>query len=143
MSKQLHEHLKSLKSIRPEAGFLARNRANLMNAIAPAPERVRLTAFMPILRMSLATATLSLLIFTSLNQAPKETVGAGAVASLDTNTIQAERLAANATGSIADAAYFRGVSPAISLALENIADPSTDWESEIQVKQALAVLTKN
>lgn len=65
------------------------------------------------------------------------------VASLDTSLIQAERLAANATGSVADAAYFKGVSPAISLALTDIADPTTNWGSETKVKQALAVLTKN
>lgn len=141
----LHEHLKSLKGIRPDAAFLARSRAELIAVIAPAPAPFKLrnawrTAFMPALRMSFATGALALIVFVSAQKTPvyKEEM----VASLDTNAIQAEQLAVNATDSIANAAYFEGVSPIISLALTDIADPSTNWGSANQVRQSLAVLYK-
>ena len=143
MNDQLHEHLKSLKSIRPDAAFLTRSRANLMNAITPAPRRITLTNLTPVFRMSFATAALALLIFVSASKAPAGTNETETVASLDATAIQAERLAANATGSVANAEYLKGISPAISLALTDIADPAVNWESGIKVKQALAVLTKN
>lgn len=138
----LQEHLKSLKNVRPDAAFLARSRANLMAAITPAPRRFSLESLMPVFRMSFATGALALLVFVSVQRTPENTEGA-VVASLDTNAIQAEQLAVNATDSIANAAYFNGVSPVISLALTDIADPSTNWGSANQVRQSLAVLYKN
>lgn len=138
----LQEHLKSLKSIRPNVAFLARSRASLMNAISPAPRRFSLESLMPVFRMSFATGALALLVFVSVQRAPESTEGT-VVASLDTNAIQAEQLAVNATNSIANAAYFNGVSPVISLALTDIADTSTNWDSANQVRQSLAVLYKD
>lgn len=143
----LQEHLKSLKNVRPDAAFLARSRANLMAAITPTPSPFGLrsawrAAFIPAFRMSFATGALALLVFVSVQRTPENTEGA-VVASLDTNAIQAEQLAVNATDSIANAAYFNGVSPVISLALTDIADPSTNWGSANQVRQSLAVLYKN
>lgn len=148
MNNPLEEHLKSLKGIRPDAAFLARARVNLMTAITPLPTTSPFglagawrTIFVPAFRMSFATGALALLVFISTHQTPKS--DDEVVASLDTNAIQAEQFAVNATNSIANAAYFNGVSPAISLALTDIADPSTDWGSANQVRQSLAVLYKN
>ena len=138
----LQEHLKSLKNVRPDAAFLARSRASLMNAISPVPRRFSLESLMPVFRMSFATGALALLVFVSVQRAPENTEGT-VIASLDTNAIQAEQLAVNATNSIANAAYFNGVSPVISLALTDIADTSTNWGSANQVRQSLAVLYKD
>ncbi len=138
----LHEHLKSLKNVRPDAAFLARSRASLMATITPTPRRFSLESFIPVFKMSFATGALVLLVFVSIHRAPESTE-AGVMASLDVNAIQAEQLAVNATESIANAAYFNGVSPVISLALTDIADPSTNWGSANQVRQSLAVLYKN
>lgn len=91
--------------------------------------------------MSFATGALALLIFVSVHRTP-ESENNTLVASLDTNAIQAEQLAVSATDSVANAAYFEGVSPVISLALTDIADPSTNWGSANQVRQTLAVLYK-
>ncbi len=141
MNDLLHERLKSLKNVRPDAAFLARSRERLITAITPAPRRFSLQSLMPAFRMTVATGALSLLVFVSAHQAPK---GAeGTVASLDTAAITAEQTAVGAAGSVADSDYFKGVSPAISLALTDIADPSTNWGSANRVKQSLAVLTKN
>ena len=96
---------------------------------------------MPAFRMSFATGAFALLIFISFHEAPQG--GNEIIASLDTNAIQAEQLAVNATNSIANATYFNGVSPVISLALTDIADPSTNWGSANQVRQSLAVLYKD
>jgi hypothetical protein len=96
---------------------------------------------MPVFRMSFATGALTLLIFISLNEAPQGSVET--IASLDTNAIQVEQLAVNAANSIANAAYFDGISPVISLALTDITDPSTNWDSANQVRQSLAVLYKD
>jgi hypothetical protein len=141
MSNRLQEHLKSLQGIRPDATLLARSKNRLMESITPAPRRFTLQSFMPALRMTVATGALSLLVFISAREVPQ---GAPElIASLDTNAIQAEQLAVNATNSIANAAYFNGVSPVISLALTDIADPSTNWGSANQVRQSLAVLYQN
>lgn len=138
----LQEHLKSLKNVRPDAAFLARSRASLMATITPTPRLFSLESFIPVFRMSFATGALALLVFVSMHRAP-ENAESAVVASLDENAIQAEQLAVNATDSIANAAYFNGVSPVISLALTDIADPSTNWGSANQVRQSLAVLYKN
>ncbi|MDO8582455.1 MAG: hypothetical protein Q7R63_00465 [bacterium] len=143
MNNPLQEHLKSLKGIRPDAAFLVRSRARLLTAIAPAPRRFSLESLMPALRMSFATAALSLLVFVSAQQPAKSPDANEVIASLDTVAIQAEQMAVNATGSAANAEYFKGVSPAISLALTDIADPSTNWGSANQVRQSLAVLYKD
>ncbi len=136
----LQEHLKSLKNVRPDAAFLARSRARLMTAITPAPRRLTLASFMPAFRMSFATGALALLVFASAQKTPDN--DKEVIASLDANAIRAEQLAVNATDSIANAAYFEGVSPIISLALTDIADPSTNWGSANQVRQSLAILHK-
>ena len=142
MNEQLQEHLKSLKNIRPDVAFLARSRSRLMNIITPPPPRFSLASFIPAFRMSLATGALALIISVSGTSTSRNSESS-LVASLDTNAIQAERFAANATDSIANADYFNGVSPVISLALTDIADPSTNWGSANQVRQSLAVLYKN
>ncbi len=139
--KNLQEHLKSLKNVRPDTVFLARSRNRLMEAITPTPRRFSLESLMPAFRMSFATGALALLIFVSVHRTP-ESENNTLVASLDTNAIQAEQLAVSATDSVANAAYFEGVSPVISLALTDIADPSTNWGSANQVRQTLAVLYK-
>lgn len=141
MNDQLQERLKSLASIRPDAAFLARSRMNLMTAITPTPRRFSLESLLPAFRMSFATAALSLLVFVSASEVPA--VPQGTVTSLDASAIKAEQFAANATGSVANAAYFKDVAPSVSLALTDIADPSTDWGSENEIKQSLAVLAKN
>lgn len=141
MNSRLQEHLKSLKGIRPDVAFLARSRERLIDAITPTPKRFSLESLIPAFRMSFATGAFALLIFISLHEAPRS--DSETIASLDTNTIQAEQFAANATDSIASAAYFNGVSPVISLALTDIADPATNWDSANQVRQSLATLYKN
>lgn len=143
MNNPLQEHLKSLKGIRPDAAFLARSRANLMAAITPSPRRLTLNALIPVFRMSFATAALSLLIFVSASGPAKSPTETEIIASLDTMAIHAEQVATNATGSIANAEYFKDTSAAISLALTDIADPSVNWGSATKVKQSLALLTKN
>lgn len=140
MNEQLQKQLKSLKSIRPDALFLARSRTNLMSAITP-QQRFSLQSFIPVFRMSLTMGVFSLAIFLSTREVPIRS--AETVASLNINTLQAEQSTANAEGSVTNAEYFNGVSPVISLALTDIADPSTNWGSEKQVKQALALLSKN
>lgn len=143
MNNPLQEHLKSLKGIRPDAAFLARSRASLMAAITPSPRRFTLNALIPAFRMSFATAALSLLIFVSASGPAKSPAETEIIASLDTIAIHAEQVATNATGSIANAEYFKDTSAAISLALTDIADPSVNWGSATKVKQSLALLTKN
>jgi|GEM_PF-2237906 len=143
MNNRLHEHLKSLKSIRPEAGFLARGRANLINAITPAPKHTFFNYLTPVFKMSFATATLAVILLISSQATSIQTSEEGLVASLDTEIIQTEHVAINATGSIASATYFKNISPVISLALRDIADPSMNWGSETKAKQAIAVLTNN
>lgn len=149
MNERLQERLKSLQGIRPDAAFLLRSRTNLMSAISTPTSpfglrgirHISLETLIPTFRLAFAMGAFSLLILLRGSNAPQ--TSPEVVASLDTNAIQAERLAVNATDSIANAAYFNGVSPAISIALVDIADTSTNWGSETQVKQALAVLYKN
>ena len=142
MNERLQEQLKLLQSIRPDASFLARARVNLLTAITPAttPFGLRSTwrpsfeAFIPTFRLAFAMGAFSLFLFLGGSQSPYEQ--AGTVASLNADAIQAERPKASAN-------YFNGVSPVISLALTDIADPSTNWGSANQVKQSIAVLYKN
>lgn len=137
-NEQLQEQLKSLHGIRPDALFLARARVNLLTAIAPATspygKGISLETFLPTFRLAFAMGTLSFFLFLGAYQSPYGQTGA--VASLNTDAIQAERPKTNAH-------YFNGISPVISLALTDIADPSTNWGSANQVKQSIALLYKN
>lgn len=138
MTERLQERLKSLQGIRPDAFFLAHTRINLLAAIAPLPRRfscqnISLTTFVPTFRLAFAMGVFTLFLFLGGSQLPYGQ--SGAVASLNADAIQAERPKANTN-------YFNGVSPVISLALTDIADPSTNWGSANQVKQSIAVLYK-
>ncbi len=140
MNEQLQEQLKSLKNIRPNAFFLARSRTRLINAITPT-QRFSFKSLMPVFRMSLTMGVFSLAIFLTAHQTPVKS--AETVASLNMGIIKAEQSAANTEGSVTNAEYFNDISPVISLALTDIADPSTNWGSGTQIKQALALLSKN
>lgn len=141
------ERLKSLQGIRPDAVFLAHTRTNILRAITPAASpfglhgtwRPSLKTFIPAFRMSFVMGAFSLFLFLGAHRIVPQS--AETVASLNADAIQAER--PQATEDKTNAHYFNGVSPVISLALTDIADPSTNWGSAAQIKQSIAVLYKN
>lgn len=80
------------------------------------------------------TLAVALMIFTTPGKAPATSLNGEAIA-MERQTIAAE-------SNVAEVRYFKGISPAISLALTDIIEPKADYGSTNHIKKGIALLDK-
>lgn len=139
----LISQLNTLKAIEPDPVFLRWSRRAIL-AAAPEPTKRRIFARImqpiafPKLVFPLAAtsiATLLLIITASgiiFKQGPAENQ---TIASLNQETILQEEQNIAPGHKLTKVAYYKNMSPAIDLALNDIIDPGTNWKSGEHIKQ--------
>jgi len=141
-TEYLIKQLNALKAIEPDPVFLRWSRRAIIQAACepqknPGATRTILTYLrQPFIRLSLMGAgitSLALLIATTM-QLPKADT-AKSIASLNSQNIIQEEKAVAPNQKLTDVSYYKNMSPAINLALNDIIDPGTNWKSGEHVKQ--------
>ncbi len=146
MNSLFHERqLKSLKSIQPDPVFLKWSKRAIMASAMPeerlVARHIPLSALLSrTMRPVAALGTMAILAFAFMAQSPADS---SSIASLNGTDIAVERLKVASDDKSAEAKYFKGISPSISLALTDIIDPSTDYGSANHIKKGLALLNRN
>ena len=140
---ELTERLSRMRAIQPDPATLKWTRRALLAEIAP--QRRTLIGLM---RAHLSPATGGLALAGALGIAlimtlAPHTKPAETVAGLDRANLETERAAVTGQDLTPTARYMKGISPAISLALDDIIDPSTDYGSTNHIKKGLALLDAN
>lgn len=138
----LISQLNALKTIEPDPVFLRWSR----RAILAAPEKPKTSlgaarailtygtrTFMRFSLIGAGIAALALLTTTITQTQPVDTKGS--IASLNSKNIIQEEKAVAQNQKLTNVAYYKNVSPAINLALNDIIDPGTNWKSGEHIKQ--------
>jgi hypothetical protein len=142
-NKSTEEQLKTLASIRPDPVFLKWSRKAIIAEIETGAVKHR-TRLWELLGNSMRNAyaiggagvfIITLMLVTVPNAAPR-------ASSLNGDVIATERQTIAAENNIAETRYFKGISPAISLALTDIIEPKDDYGSTNHIKKGLALLDK-
>jgi hypothetical protein len=139
---QLEKQLKEMRTIAPDPAMLKWGRRALIAAIRqPAPvrgARVSLPAFVrPALALPAIAAMLVIAGGMVLMQ-KRDT----AIASLNAAAIAEEQRISESARTARNAEYFKNVSPTVTLALNDIIDPSTNWGSADHIKKGIALMEK-
>lgn len=138
----LISQLNALKAIEPDPVFLRWSRRAILATAekpktGPSVARAILTyGTRPFMRLSLVgagIAALALLTATITQTQPADT--RESIASLNSKNIMQEEKTVAQNQKLTNVAYYKNVSPAINLALNDIIDPSTNWKSGEHIKQ--------
>ena len=142
-NRSTEEQLKMLAAIRPDPVFLKWSRKAILAEIAAAGGARRRMGLWELMRSggqgayAAGTAGALALAFVLLN-APN----GSPASSLNGEAIKAERLTIAAENNVAEVRYFKGISPAVSLALTDIIEPKADYGSTNHIKKGIALLDK-
>ncbi len=137
---ELTERLSRMRAIQPDPATLKWTRRALLAEIAPQRRSLfeMLRAHLSPIAGGLALASVfGIALVATL--APQAKPVAIAI-SLDRTELDAERAAIVMQDLTPTARYMKGISPTISLALDDIIDPSTDYGSANHIKKGLAIL---
>ena len=139
----LTERLSRMRAIRPDPATLKWTRRALLAEIAP--QRRTFVEFMrahlsPVFGGFTLASALGIALIAAFTP---QTEPAHTVASLDRIDLETERATVTEQDLTPTARYMKGISPTISLALDDIIDPSTDYGSTNHIKKGLALLNAN
>lgn len=146
-SLSLIKQLKSLATIEPDPVFLKWSRRSIVAAAELEGRPVlrsfgfgtRLNSlFKTSFRFSaiagLATAAVIFIALQTTTPSPSP------IASLNDASISNEQQQAAAHNQTTQVKYYKGISPTIALALNDIVDPATNWGSAHHIKQSISAL---
>lgn len=139
----LISQLNTLKTIEPDPVFLRWSRRAILATpkkpeanppVARAtPTHLTYPFFIRLSLVGTGIAALALLTATITQTQPADT--RGSIASLNSKNIIQEEKAVAQNQKLTNVAYYKNVSPAINLALNDIIDPGTNWKSGEHIKQ--------
>lgn len=141
--RSTEEQLKTLASIRPDPVFLKWSRKAILAEIARTTETREgahfwQSLFSPGRSAYAAGAAGVFAVALLITGAPK----ASPASSLSGEAIATERRMIAAENNTAEVRYFKGISPAVSLALTDIIEPKADYGSANHIKKGIALLDK-
>lgn len=128
-TKFLIKQLNQLKAIEPDPVFLKWSRRVILAASITAPRRTAFS-FKLIMPFALgALATIIALIASPATTPAPDPQKSKTVASLNPDAIKLEESAVARERKLTDAGYYKNLTPAITLALNDIIEPNTNWQS--------------
>lgn len=132
------EQLRSLSSISPDPVFLKWSKRAILGDIrlVRSPRRMK-GIFAPFMRPAYAFAGTGMIALALIASG----TGASPATSLNGAAIAAERTAVTRENKTAEVRYFKGISPAVSLALADIIDPRANYGSADHIRKGIALLS--
>lgn len=142
-NRSTEEQLKLLASIRPDPVFLKWSRKAILAEIHTAEKTEHKTGLWELLRTHKRSVYATQMV--GVLMAAFMLIGTPAsspAVSLNGEAIAMERKAIANENNEAEVRYFKGISPAVSLALTDIIEPRTDYGSTNHIKKGIALLDK-